>query len=253
MEDSSTPNDVSAGQNNSWKKQLTSATPLSRYLTLILFVALPFVGFWLGLNAVDEPEAPETIFVTRNIQVEQAPTEDVQEQMYTDELDQTGTATNHLPLYRYDDYSDIDTVANRQQVLLSGMLTPLRIESAPQLEEVQTNVQCLRKDMLCLLTLMNGKSTSAIAGILKVEEWTDSSIIADGAVGDDPSCEQDAGSCYYTLNLAIDRVTEEVRITDTSCYIDCAVDEYLLVGEGDGKHETYDDLPEPVIEHVPII
>jgi len=32
------------------KKHFTSVTPLSRYLALALFVALPFVGFWLGME-----------------------------------------------------------------------------------------------------------------------------------------------------------------------------------------------------------
>ncbi len=33
-----------------WKKQLTTVTPFSKYLALALFVALPFIGFFLGVK-----------------------------------------------------------------------------------------------------------------------------------------------------------------------------------------------------------
>lgn len=33
-----------------WHAPLTSVTPLSRYLAMALFVALPFLGFWLGVG-----------------------------------------------------------------------------------------------------------------------------------------------------------------------------------------------------------
>ena len=32
-----------------WKKSLCTVTPLSKYLALALFIALPFLGFWFGI------------------------------------------------------------------------------------------------------------------------------------------------------------------------------------------------------------
>mgnify|MGYP001608901732 CR=1 FL=1 len=37
-------------------KSLTTVTPLSKYLAMFLFVALPFVGFYLGMGMKKEPQ-----------------------------------------------------------------------------------------------------------------------------------------------------------------------------------------------------
>lgn len=36
--------------NEDWKRRFTEVTPLSKYLALALFIALPFLGFWLGMT-----------------------------------------------------------------------------------------------------------------------------------------------------------------------------------------------------------
>jgi len=50
--------------NESLKRHLTTVTPFSKYLAMILFVALPFVGFWLGMQyqetEKDEGYLPKT-------------------------------------------------------------------------------------------------------------------------------------------------------------------------------------------------
>ncbi len=33
---------------SNWKIQITTVTPLSKYLAMVLFIALPFLGFWVG-------------------------------------------------------------------------------------------------------------------------------------------------------------------------------------------------------------
>jgi hypothetical protein len=43
-----TPSTVT--QKQDWLKPLTKVTPLSKALAMLLFIALPFVGFWLGMN-----------------------------------------------------------------------------------------------------------------------------------------------------------------------------------------------------------
>lgn len=37
-------------QNNYWKKQFTTVTLLSKTIALILFILLPFIGFYIGMQ-----------------------------------------------------------------------------------------------------------------------------------------------------------------------------------------------------------
>ncbi|MCA9360637.1 hypothetical protein KC730_01960 [Candidatus Kaiserbacteria bacterium] len=45
-----TENSNSSEMKESWYTPLTKITPLSKYLTLFLFLALPFLGFWIGVE-----------------------------------------------------------------------------------------------------------------------------------------------------------------------------------------------------------
>ena len=44
---------------NSLKKLFNSVTPFSKYLAMALFVALPFIGFWVGLNYKENQLPPD--------------------------------------------------------------------------------------------------------------------------------------------------------------------------------------------------
>jgi hypothetical protein len=44
-----------AEERPNWKKLCCTVTPFSKYLAMVLFVALPFVGFWLGMEYGSQP------------------------------------------------------------------------------------------------------------------------------------------------------------------------------------------------------
>ena len=56
-------------QKISLKEQFTTVTPLSKFLAMVLFVALPFIGFWFGLqyqNGSETKMAPLAVSITNN-------------------------------------------------------------------------------------------------------------------------------------------------------------------------------------------
>jgi hypothetical protein len=50
MNPESVPDEKLIRETNSWYTPLTKMTPLSKYLAMALFIAMPFLGFWLGMQ-----------------------------------------------------------------------------------------------------------------------------------------------------------------------------------------------------------
>ncbi len=63
---------------NKIKKQLTTVTPFSRYLALILFIALPFIGFWLGMQYGQQKEQSIMLEEDNNIPKSNSPVSETQ-------------------------------------------------------------------------------------------------------------------------------------------------------------------------------
>lgn len=45
----------------SMKEQFTTVTPVSKYLAILLFIALPFVGFWIGFNTLNNEKTENPV------------------------------------------------------------------------------------------------------------------------------------------------------------------------------------------------
>jgi hypothetical protein len=56
----SLPTEVKSA-NQKWYTPLTHCTPLSKYFAMAIFVVLPFVGFWLGLQYVTAPTGSTSV------------------------------------------------------------------------------------------------------------------------------------------------------------------------------------------------
>ena len=69
------PQQAEQQQSEMWYTPLTRVTPLSKYLAMTLFVMLPFVGFWLGLEWGKHESSHEKVPISESFDLTQVETE----------------------------------------------------------------------------------------------------------------------------------------------------------------------------------
>ncbi len=91
----------------SLKEQFTTVTTLSKYLALALFIALPFIGFWLGLQfqKVDSAESVGKYESPVVASPQNKPSESLVTVVGEKEVDATSTGITELKTYRNEEHS----------------------------------------------------------------------------------------------------------------------------------------------------
>lgn len=231
-------------QSDGWKKQFTTVTPYSKYLALTMLVLLPFGGFYLGTkygadSLVEQGQKPTTFMPVSS---------------KSEEVSSSATQ-GELPFYRFDFFSNDPKLLD-----LEGLLTPIKIGyGSPAFRDEDVNIRCWSDDMVCAFAgrrndnepHKRGYFHNPSAGLLEISDWSESNLVAKGIIGYTPACEKH--TCGADFELFVDFANKTARIVHTVCYVGCAADEYLLVGDGDGTHESRSDLPEPEVKLIPII
>ncbi|MEZ4195274.1 MAG: hypothetical protein R3B53_02655 [Candidatus Paceibacterota bacterium] len=214
---------------------LKKVTPLSKYLAMFLFLAMPFIGGWIGYMY-----APEKIvdrFVVQNI----VPNESLN-------INQN-LSTGSSPISKemlFSEYTFKAYSTSSGQLFVQGELAPISVEISGSLESVtDVMLRCWKEEMLCVYEQHFNAWDVRQLDFLSIKTWNQDEIQIEGVTGDFPDCSKHLCAPLVTINVDLNE--RLVKIYDKVCAFDCATNEYLLVGVGDGLHDSRSSLPKPKV------
>lgn len=214
---------------------LKKVTPLSKYLALVLFIAMPFIGGWIGYTYAPE-KVVEKIVVEKTIPEEGL---DNIQNLYTERVSKKEEAL--FSEYIFDSYS-----TSSGQLFLQGELAPISVEISGSLGSVtDVMLRCWKEKMLCVYEQHFNAWDVRQLDLLSVKVWNQDEIQIEGVTGDFPDCSKHLCTSLVTINVNLNEKLVNVR--DKVCAFECATDEYLLVGIGDGLHDSRSSLPKPKV------
>ncbi|HET8574890.1 MAG TPA: hypothetical protein VFM02_01810 [Candidatus Paceibacterota bacterium] len=146
-----------------------------------------------------------------------------------------------------------------EQIVLKGDLMPVSIQTYYD-KDVRTSIRlrCWKEKKLCAYSLepegaigIHGESLQ----ILSVKSWSQNEILLEGEIGGYSNCMHEGCSTPLTVTISIpQKIAKFVEFTPTMSATPAppAQDTYVLVGDGDGVHHTWGDIPPPEVHLVPL-
>ncbi len=217
-----------------WNK----VTWYSKILAVILFVGTFFLGFWLGTTNTEKVyvESPRMAQLSQQTLDKTMDTNDASVEASSD--------TTNLTPYVFESYS-----TSSGQFLLQGELAPTMVQTEEsKISIVALTLRCWKKETRCALVENFNKWNISQLDLLTVKSWDNNMILIEGVTGNFP----DSGKAISQIQIKVDLKKNEARLQKTLCGGACATDEYLVVGAGDGIHQTRSDLPLPEVSLVDI-
>ena len=153
-----------------------------------------------------------------------------------------------LTTYVFNSYS-----TSSGQLLVEGELLPTSVQTENYLNQGKVSVvfRCWKKEMYCTFSKQFYKwKLSPQLDLLAVKSWGNNNLIIEGTLGDYPVCGKD--SCSRGVKITVDIEKTTATIKETICGSGCAVDEYIVIGDGDGIHKLRTELPKPKVSLVDI-
>jgi hypothetical protein len=216
---------------------LHQITPLSKYLALALFVALPFIGGWIGYSNAPVKVLEMDKIVIQEVSIPVTPSDN-------DSVENSYKETSYTR-YEFKSYS-----TSSDQFLVRGELMPSEIQGSwPPHGTTEVIIRCWKSKMYCAYYSHNTKWSISWVDLLSVKSWNEEAISISGISWDVPDCSKEDG-CSSVVSVEVDLINEKVYYSSTKCVMDCATDKYEIVGKGHKIYNSRSDFPVPTVNLV---